>query len=224
MRTLVLVPLLAILTPSARALPPPTQSAISRLIEQLGSPSFPEREAASRSLETIGDKALPALQKAKTASDAEVRRRAGRIFRRVIEDLTERERQKLDGLWRASAVEEQGKAESLETHEYMAVFAENRLTIGAMVGRYKRWWNGHRYTFTLDVAGNRGAIDLTPRYREFDGVQIGIEDGSRRGGIYVMEGNRLKLCLNMKGAQRPSKFATEPGSGLVLFVFERPRR
>jgi uncharacterized protein (TIGR03067 family) len=201
MRPLVLVPLLAILTPSVCALPPPTKSAISRLIEQLGSPSFPEREAASRRLEAIGDKSLPGLQKAKTASDAEVRRRAARIFRKVVEDLTERERQKLDGLWHASAVEEQGKPESLETHEYM-----------------------HRYTFTLDVAASRGAIDLTPRYREFDGMQIGIEDGSRCGGIYAVEGNRLKLCLNMKGAQRPSKFATEPGSGLVLYNFERPPR
>jgi hypothetical protein len=52
-------------------------SEIDRLIQQLGSPQFAERQAASKGLEAIGEPAVEALQKAVASSpDAEVRRRA----------------------------------------------------------------------------------------------------------------------------------------------------
>jgi WD40 repeat protein len=60
---------------------------IQRLIRQLGSDSFAERDAASKALAAIGEPALEALRNAiETSDDAEVRRRA----RQVVE-LVERE-------------------------------------------------------------------------------------------------------------------------------------
>src|SRR5262249_26245961 len=59
-------------------------SEIERLIKQLGSDNFAEREAASKALEAIGEPALEALKKAATESvDAEVRRRAKQMVQSV---------------------------------------------------------------------------------------------------------------------------------------------
>jgi hypothetical protein len=53
---------------------------IVRLIEQLGSEVYAEREAASRALKRLGEPALEPLQKARQESlDAEIRRRAERL-------------------------------------------------------------------------------------------------------------------------------------------------
>jgi hypothetical protein len=66
---------------------PGTADRIARLVEQLGSPKYDEREKASADLEAIGEPALEALRKAARMDDAEVKRRAaelvGRIERKV---------------------------------------------------------------------------------------------------------------------------------------------
>jgi hypothetical protein len=72
------------------AQPPPEAADIARLVEQLGSPRFEEREAASRALERIGEPALPALRAAVHSRDAEVRRRAARLVETVIEAASRR--------------------------------------------------------------------------------------------------------------------------------------
>jgi formylglycine-generating enzyme required for sulfatase activity len=57
---------------------------IDRLIRQLGSDSFAQREAAGKALEAIGTPALAALRQAAAGSaDIEVRRRAGRLVEEV---------------------------------------------------------------------------------------------------------------------------------------------
>jgi hypothetical protein len=52
---------------------------IARLIEQLGSDTFAEREKATRALDEVGEPALEALQKATRSSEAEVRKRANSL-------------------------------------------------------------------------------------------------------------------------------------------------
>ncbi len=49
---------------------------IDKLVEQLGSPSFPTRERATKALRDRGPEALPALRKALESKDEEVRKRA----------------------------------------------------------------------------------------------------------------------------------------------------
>jgi hypothetical protein len=56
---------------------------IAKLIEQLGSAKFSEREAASKELEEIGVPALEALQKAAKSSDLETRKRAQKLIAKV---------------------------------------------------------------------------------------------------------------------------------------------
>ncbi len=71
--------LLVSLTLSAAAPPSP----VARLVRQLGSESFAEREAASRALERLGEPALPLLRKATRHPDLEVRVRAARLVRLI---------------------------------------------------------------------------------------------------------------------------------------------
>lgn len=54
----------------------PDQATIRKLVEQLGSDTFAEREQASKALDAIGAPALQALREATKSRDAEVRKRA----------------------------------------------------------------------------------------------------------------------------------------------------
>src|SRR5262249_18074290 len=57
----------------------PDDTEVERLIKQLGSDKFKEREAATKRLHEIGEPALDALHKAQTSADEEVRHRAEKI-------------------------------------------------------------------------------------------------------------------------------------------------
>src|SRR5262249_48820037 len=54
---------------------------IDRLIKQLGSDEFSERDAASKALDAIGEPAREALLKASRSDDAEVRQRAEHLLK-----------------------------------------------------------------------------------------------------------------------------------------------
>src|ERR671931_2307711 len=56
---------------------------ITKLVEQLGSGDFEEREKASKELDDIGAPALEALRKAAASEDAEVRHRAQDLVRKI---------------------------------------------------------------------------------------------------------------------------------------------
>jgi hypothetical protein len=60
---------------------------VERLIKQLGSDRFRQREAATKRLEEIGEPALDALYKAADSADAEVRRRAEYIVNKLYPEL-----------------------------------------------------------------------------------------------------------------------------------------
>src|SRR5689334_17623992 len=62
---------------------PPEPPPFGRLVDQLGAPRHADREAAGRELERRGEPALPALAAALRHPDAEVRRRAGELLRRI---------------------------------------------------------------------------------------------------------------------------------------------
>jgi hypothetical protein len=82
---------LGLLVVSGRAEEKADANHIARLVAQLGSNSFDQREEATRLLDTIGPAALPALHKAENSDDAEVRRRA-RLLVRTLEKRQDTER------------------------------------------------------------------------------------------------------------------------------------
>ncbi len=83
-RHLLLALLLCVPAPASAAEP---AGEIERLVKQLGSEDFKEREAASKALQKVGTPALNALRKAAWGEDAETRRRAGQLVRRIENGL-----------------------------------------------------------------------------------------------------------------------------------------
>jgi hypothetical protein len=71
--------------PPLRSVPPPPP--VDPLIQRLGHRDFHVRQAASKAIAAIGGPALPALQKAQTVADAEVRRRIEGLIARVERDM-----------------------------------------------------------------------------------------------------------------------------------------
>jgi hypothetical protein len=66
---------------------PPSGEQIDKLIAQLGSSSFRQREAATKELEALGEPALGALKKATTSGDMEVANRAAALVERITNRL-----------------------------------------------------------------------------------------------------------------------------------------
>src|SRR5579859_868687 len=104
------LPLLMLLPPAGAPAAPPGEAEVARLIKQLGSDVFAEREAASRELAKAGEAALGALEWAARSDDAEVRRRARELVARLHRKLYGEQRQfrAPDKVWRV-AVAPDGK-------------------------------------------------------------------------------------------------------------------
>jgi HEAT repeat protein len=56
---------------------------VNRLIDQLGSDRFEDREQATQQLSQLGKSALPGLKEATNSPDAEVRRRAQQLIQQI---------------------------------------------------------------------------------------------------------------------------------------------
>lgn len=108
---------------------------------------------------------------------------------------------KLQGTWTIVAVEEKGKKEDKGVGT-TAVFSGNKVTF--TVGDEK------------DVTDFR--VDAKKKPRWFD-----ITGGAYKSvGIYELEGDMLKVCLNQSGKERPTAFKTEPDSpNERLFILKR---
>src|SRR5260370_20995881 len=68
---------------------------VKKMIKQLGSPKFAEREAASQRLEKIGQPALANLRKAAQSKDLEITRRAKELIRIISPEVPEAPWEKL---------------------------------------------------------------------------------------------------------------------------------
>src|SRR5262245_55417047 len=62
---------------------PPDAKQIAKLVDQLNSDKFAEREKAAQQLDAIGEPALEALQKAAKSDQTELRRRAEELIKKI---------------------------------------------------------------------------------------------------------------------------------------------
>jgi uncharacterized protein (TIGR03067 family) len=68
-------------------------------------------------------------------------------------------------------------------------------------------------TFTLDTGKKPRTIDFT--------FTEGPEKGMTTWGIYELDGDTLRVCLSLRGRDRPIGFATKVGSGHALETLKR---
>jgi uncharacterized protein (TIGR03067 family) len=83
---------------------------------------------------------------------------------------------------------------------------------------------GDRYTLERGDKVDRGISRIDPSSNPKT-IDITIIDGEYKGqtwlGLYDVEGDSLKGCFDPSGQGRPTRFASEPGSGYVLRVYKR---
>ena len=84
-------------------------------------------------------------------------------------------------------------------------------------GKYEVFVGEHpdRGTYTIDAGSNPKTMTIT-------GTE-GPNHGRTFPAIYEIKGDTLRICYDLSGAKRPSKFETLPGTKLYLVTYSRKK-
>jgi uncharacterized protein (TIGR03067 family) len=127
----------------------------------------------------------------------------------ALEEAIKKDRQMIEGTWRAVELQVNGNASNeADAKKFVVV-------------------NGSDGTWSLTLDGKeiaRGTSEFdptkTPKTLDFT-----ITDGDSKGkqflGIYELGEKTRRMCFAEEGKERPKEFASPPGSGQVLLRFER---
>jgi uncharacterized protein (TIGR03067 family) len=122
------------------------------------------------------------------------------------------ERGRLEGAWVYERQVVEGREIPIEN-----LRSETIIIKGASVVRSASSNSGER----LSSIKSTISIDPTVTPKQIDD-DLALPTGTkRRPGIYQLDGDRLTLCYDNKGKQRPSTFESPAGSSLVLTVLRR---
>src|SRR4051812_28052741 len=116
--------------------------------------------------------------------------------------------QQLQGIWQAISAVVSGQ--EIPAEDVNSI----RLTLTATRFTTQR---GAETLFDSDYTADR---TKSPMQIEMIGAG-GDFRGKRALGIYAFEGETLQLCYKMPGFQRPTGFASPPGSGAFLIALKR---
>jgi uncharacterized protein (TIGR03067 family) len=117
---------------------------------------------------------------------------------------------KLEGKWESVSVTVDGKSqEPEELKDRFAVIKGDKVTF-----LYKDKERGTA-TQKIDSSKSPAQIDFT--------YEDGPAKGSTLKGIYKIEGDTLTMCLGGLNKDRPTEFASKPGSGNILIVQKRTK-
>jgi uncharacterized protein (TIGR03067 family) len=125
-------------------------------------------------------------------------------------DDTTKERDKLQGLWRATALEYNGEsAPAAAAKQFHVKFDGDKISFNPM-------GENRTHTYVPDPKAKPKAMDMT------------AGDGPKKGqklpcAIYDLDGDKLRICIDKEGeaGRRPTEFKTAPGSGFALITLER---
>jgi uncharacterized protein (TIGR03067 family) len=116
------------------------------------------------------------------------------------------DKDKLQGAWVLTALEREGKPVP-------------KAQLGNL--RVKMIFSDHHVTFEYPDHTERGTYTLE-NTQEVKTIDVVTELDTSRG-IYRLEGDSLKICGVPNGEERPTEFATRPGTKQVLFVLQRQK-
>jgi uncharacterized protein (TIGR03067 family) len=194
---------------------PPATTEVGRLIKQLGSEKFSEREAAAKRLEEIGEAALGPLRAAAAQrDDPEVRLRAMRLLvvieGRLVALDRRRDYERLRGTWVAVAVQTE--------QQHLLLNSPQRPKLVATGEKIEIWNPGEKQPIPcqLDPHQNPKAIDV---------LQVqGAEGRVTLRGIYTLEGDTLSICLGPPDGERPKFMGAHGHSGNTRLIFQRVKK
>ncbi|MFO0880412.1 MAG: TIGR03067 domain-containing protein [Gemmataceae bacterium] len=124
---------------------------------------------------------------------------------RAEEDAIRAETKKLEGTWQLQSAVRDGKATPEEFVKKVRVVIKD--------GKHSVFLGDEavvkQIPFRIDPSQKPKATTDT------------LPDGKEIHGIYKLEGDRLTSCVAEPGKERPKEFASKPGSGHTLRVFQR---
>jgi uncharacterized protein (TIGR03067 family) len=126
-------------------------------------------------------------------------------------DTAKKDLDKFQGTWTVVSVENSGQempADAVKELRLVIKGNERMMKMGDEVRA--------RSTFKLDPSKSPKEIDLT--------LQEGDMKGMTFKGIYEIDGDTQKVCLNIEGGDRPKDFSSKEGSGHLLQVFKREKK
>jgi uncharacterized protein (TIGR03067 family) len=126
----------------------------------------------------------------------------------VYQDSAKTEAAELQGTWTIVSVELEGQPLAMDN------LNGARLTVQGQ--RYSFRHEGVKLEFTCSVDASKSpkTIDLE--------VAEGLDKGNVYRGIYQLDQDRYTICRGyMPDEDRPTAFATGPGSGLMMVVWKR---
>jgi WD40 repeat protein len=173
---------------------PTVTAEIDRLIRQLGSEDFHERETAAKKLEAIGEPALAPLRKAATQSDnTEIRRQADRLAQRIFEHLS-----------RTSELHRYAGPKMTVSAIALAPDGRHALSFGEQepAGQNLRLWDlaSGKELFRFQWTCRRaGGLAFSPDGRR----ALSTEFGGRDPGIYLWDAETGQLLRCLKGHRFP---------------------
>ena len=90
-------------------------------------------------------------------------------------------------------------------------------------------WNGKEVTLTTPHQSKtpfKGTVNVDPRKKEMTWVRAsGPGAGKTMHAIYeFLSDDQYRVCFAPAGKERPTKFATMPGSGHILHVWKRQKK
>ncbi len=121
------------------------------------------------------------------------------------EDAAKAELKKLEGTWQLVSAVKDGK----ETPEEVV----KKIRVVIKGGK-------HSVYFGDDVAVKEIPFSVDPTKNPKTTVDT-LPDGKEIKGIYKLDEDTLTSCVAEAGKDRPSEFASKPGSGHTLRVFKR---
>lgn len=119
------------------------------------------------------------------------------------QDTVKQEQEKLQGTWQVLRQEYDGTDEN--SGETKLVITADKMVVKDKQGDKAIAWK-------IDPAKQPKTMDLA---MDVKGKTIQLT------GIYLLEGDTLKICASEAGQTRPTEFASPKGSRLTLFVLKR---